>query len=171
LPQPAAQPTERSETARVVRDGDQFVSYSGSQTPPELRVVHLAEITRIKGGDERADYASQFDHWHQIDLDGDGQDERLVFFTIEGFGGGNNYARFLAVYRYIEPVWIVATVDGVGGRGSASVLGDTVRLTGSTLSVNARFYDDEDGMCCPTLDGQLEFRVLTGGRLEAVTPE
>ncbi|HYD86239.1 MAG TPA: hypothetical protein VEA80_02080 [Vitreimonas sp.] len=128
--------------------------------------MHFAEVARIRGNDQWADYPSQFDHWHQIDLDGDGQVERLVFFTIEGFGGGNSYSRFLIVYRYVEPVWFASDVVGVGGKGDYQVIGDEVRLSGRMLSVGAKFYDDEDGMCCPSIPADIQFTVGPGGRLE-----
>jgi hypothetical protein len=163
---PREEDRRRPDWPRVEQSDDGLVSHSGSQTPPDLLAVHLAEVGRIKGDDERADYPPAYDHWHEIDLDSDGRDERLVFFTVEGFGGGNNYSRYLIVYRYIEPVWFASDVIGVGGKWDYAVLGDVVRLSNQMLTVGAKFYDDQDGSCCPSIEADIAFRVLAGGRLE-----
>ncbi len=163
---PREEEPRRSDWPRVEQGEDGVASYSGSQTPPDLLAVHLAEVARIKGDDGWADYPPEYDHWHEIDLDGDGRVERLVFFTVESFGGGNNYRRYLIVYRYVEPVWFASDVIGVGGKWDYAVLGDVVRLSNQVLTVGAKFYDDQDGSCCPSIEADIQFRVLAGGRLE-----
>jgi hypothetical protein len=122
----------------------------------------------MKCGDEHASYYQEADEWHRIDLDGDGSEEQLVFLTLEGFGGGNNYSRYLIVYRYVEPVWFASTVLLVGGKGNANVGGHTLQLAGSDLSTSAMFYGPDDGMCCASVPGRIHFRVGIGGILEPV---
>lgn len=158
----------RSLEARVERTATGLVSHSGSRIPTEVRSAHLSQVQRMKCGDEQVDYPQQFDDWHRIDLDGDGVAEYLVFLTLEGFGGGNNYSRYLVIYRYVEPVWFASTVLLVGGKGNAEVSGSTLRLTGADLSTSARFYGPHDAMCCASVPGQLHFRVGIGGALEPI---
>lgn len=139
-----------------------------ARMPAAVRAAHLRQVERMKCGDEHASYYREADEWHRIDLDGDGSDEQLVFLTLEGFGGGNNYSRYLVVYRYVEPVWFASTVLLVGGKGNASVGGDRLRLVGSDLSTDAMFYGPNDGMCCASVPGRIHFRVGIGGMLEPV---
>lgn len=145
--------------------GAAALSHAGSQTPQEVRSAHLAQIERMKCRDERVDYPPQFDDWHRLDLDGDGAYEYLVFLTLEGFGGGNNYSRYLIVYRYIEPVWFASHASLVGGKGSLAVSGATIRLRDRVLSVAALFPDEDDPTCCPSMDGEIAFDVEVGGLL------
>ncbi|HRE45815.1 MAG TPA: hypothetical protein PKY87_17850 [Terricaulis sp.] len=160
----------RAEVGRVVHAGAGLISYSGSRTPPDILETHLAEVAKLGRDHERAIYASQFDHWHSLDLNGDGEDERLVFLTIEGIGASNNYSRFLIVYRYVAPTWFASDVLSVGGKGEYSLIGDEIHSQNSVLTADATFYGEGDGMCCPTQDGQIHFR-MAGGRLGIVTQE
>lgn len=155
----------RSAQSSVVRDGEAVVSTSGSATPDDVRSAHLTEVRRLECGDQYVDYPEQFDHWHTLDLDGDGADERLVFFTLEGFGGGNNYVRYLVVYRYVAPVWFPTYTALVGGKGSAGVTGATLRLEAGVLSTEAMLPDEDDGTCCPSLESELAFNVGVGATL------
>lgn len=176
---PAAPPEQRQEpyvrepeprprlTAEpwIERTAFATVSHAGSQTPAEVSVAHLAEVRRLTCGDQHVDYPPRFDDWHRLDLDGDGADEYLVFYTLEGFGGGNNYSRYLSVYRYVDPVWFASSSILVGGKGSLSVSGAAFRLNGGVLSVDALFPDDDDPMCCPSMDGEIAFDIGAGGAL------
>ncbi len=155
----------RAAQSSIVRDGEGVVSTSGSATPGGVRSAHLTEVRRLECRDQYVDYPEQFDHWHSIDLDGDGSDEHLVFFTLEGFGGGNNYVRYLAVYRYVAPVWFPSYTLLVGGKGSAGVTGATLRLEGGVLSTEAMLPDDDDATCCPSVESELAFDVGVGATL------
>lgn len=152
----------RAARSRIVTDGDAVVSTSGSATPDDVRPAHLTEVRRLECGDRHVDYPEQFDDWHTLDLDGDGADEHLVFFTLEGFGGGNNYLRYLAVYRYVAPVWFPSYTALVGGKGSALVSGGTVRLENGVLSTAAMLPDEDDATCCPSIESELAFDVGVG---------
>jgi hypothetical protein len=155
----------RAARSSVVTRGNVVVSTSGSATPDDVRSAHLTEVRRLECGDRHVDYPEQFDDWHTLDLDGDGADEHLVFFTLEGFGGGNNYLRYLAVYRYVAPVWFASYTALVGGKGSALVSGGTVRLENGVLSTAAMLPDEDDATCCPSVESELTFDVGVGATL------
>lgn len=159
---PPAVTNARSETPRIVRRDNEIISYSGSATPAELRSAHLAAVERAKRADRWAEYMPQFDHWHRLDLDADGEEEWIVFFTIEGYGGGNNFERYVEVYRYVRPVWIASNGDGISG----GAIGDVVRLSGADLWAKTKRYAGEDPRCCPSIDAEEHFRVTNGARLE-----
>lgn len=144
------------------------VSMGVHATPAVLRAAHLAQVERMKCGDAQASYYREADEWHHIDLDGDGSDEYVVFLTLEGFGGGNNYSRYLVVYRYVEPVWFASTVLLVGGKGDASVSGHVLRLSGADLSTDAMFYGPQDPTCCASVPGRVNFEIGVGGALEPI---
>ncbi|MBN8607446.1 MAG: hypothetical protein J0L81_11045 [Caulobacterales bacterium] len=145
-----------------------IVSTGLQATPADVRSAHLAQVHRMKCGDAQASYYREADEWHHIDLDGDGSDEYVVFLTLEGFGGGNNYSRYLVVYRYVDPVWFASTVLLVGGKGDASVGGHVLRLSGADLSTDAMFYGPQDPTCCASVPGRLRFEIGVGGALEPI---
>ena len=142
-----------------------FASIPVSQIPHPVRRAHLAQVRAMECGDAHVDYPTRFDEWHRIDLDQDGSPEYLVFITLEGFGGGNNYSRYLIDYRYVEPVWFAQSVLLVGGKGMASVGGERVRLSGNDLSTAAIFYGPDDAMCCASVHGRIHMYVGIGGTL------
>ena len=155
----------RAARSSVVTHGNVVVSTSGSATPDDVRPAHLSEVRRLECRDQYVDYPEQFDHWHMLDLDNDGADEHLVFFTLEGFGGGNNYLRYLAVYRYVSPVWFSSYTVLIGGKGSAGVSGATLRLEDGVLSTEALLPDEDDATCCPSIESELAFDVGVGATL------
>jgi hypothetical protein len=168
LPPQVDERVVRSGEPRIERTATGLVSRSGSRIPVEVRSAHLNQMQRMQCGDGQVDYPQQFDDWHRIDLDGDGAFEYLVFLTLEGFGGGNNYSRYLVVYRYVEPVWFASTVLLVGGKGNVEVSGSTLRLINADLSTRALFYAPHDAMCCASVPGELHFRVAIGSVLEPI---
>ncbi len=52
----------------------------------------------------------------QADLDGDGDKDAVVKYMLEGFGGGNNWAQMLAVFRNDKGVYKFVTEDSIGGK-------------------------------------------------------
>lgn len=161
------EPPARRRHPVVVTAESGIISQSGEETPVEVRRAHLAQVERMRCPNEPspASYPPQFDDWHRIDLDEDGQHEYVVFLTLEGFGGGNNYSRYLIVYRYVEPVWFASRVALVGGKGGLMVSGDTVRIADRVFSTDAMFPDDDDATCCPSVRGTIEYDIGIGGAL------
>jgi hypothetical protein len=111
-----------------------IASRAVANVPSPVRRAMTIEVARIIGADERASHYRRSDRWHRLDLDGDGQDEWMVVYAIEGFGGGNNYAQYLTTFRYVEPVWFAFETHGVGGKGSLAVDGDVMSyISGQSL--------------------------------------
>ncbi len=145
-----------------------LVSLGVRTIPAAVRSAHLTQVRRMKCGDAHASYYREADEWHHLDLDGDGTDEYQVFLTLEGFGGGNNYSRYLVVYRYVQPVWFASTVLLVGGKGNASVGGHVLRVRGADLSTQAMFYGPHDATCCASVPGRIHFEIGVGGALQPI---
>ena len=102
--------------------------------------------------------------YHTIDdLDGDGQDDFVLIFTLE-LKAGNYSAQYLAVFpsgKAWKPI-----VLKVGERGERYV--DQIDVEeGRTLVLSTEEYEDGDAMCCPSGDGELRYR-LEKGQLKLV---
>jgi hypothetical protein len=50
------------------------------------------------------------------DVDGDGDDDAVAQYTIEGMGGGNGFAQMLAIFTNQKGVYRFATEEVVGGK-------------------------------------------------------
>lgn len=50
------------------------------------------------------------------DLDGDGDKDAIVQFTLEGFGGGNNWTQSMAVFINKKSIYKFADEKTVGGK-------------------------------------------------------
>lgn len=155
-------PEVRATDFRVEQTAEGLVSYSGWRTPRAVQAAHAAQINGMVCGDAHASNPEELDDWHRLDLDGDGQDEYLAFVTLEGFGGGNNYSRYLIVYRYVRPVWFASQAALVGGKDSVQVIGDRLRLADGVLSMDARFRDET---CCEFREVEIRMDVGIGATL------
>lgn len=140
-----------------------------AQAPLELRAAHGRQIQSMRC-DTLVANPTQFDHWHRLDLDRDGQNEYLVFTTLEAFGGGNNYSRYLILYRYVNPVWFPALVAFVGGKGGAQVDSAIIWRDSDRLILRAHFPADGDGTCCPSIPGEIAYSISSAGELSPLPP-
>jgi hypothetical protein len=90
----------------------------------------------------------------------------IVLFNIEGFGGGNNYHQFLAVFSQgdregLNPNWpfhewqlkgfTEVGEDFVRCFSNIEVQGDNIMLTGVS-------WKKDDAHCCPSGDAKATFR-------------
>ncbi len=83
-----------------------------------------------------------------------------VFFALEGFGGGNNYAAYLALFTP-EPLrekGATATVRyrllgyaWVGGKLWRDVDFDRLTVDGQRITLQTKEYASDDGSCCPSI--------------------
>jgi hypothetical protein len=109
----------------------------------------------------------------EADVDGDGVDDLVVSYSIEGpcykekklrpGTCGNYHAEFLAVFlkkngKYFKP----ATIK-VGGRGERMLSDFTVQ--GKTIMLKTLEYH-QDPMCCPSKDGTATLKFKNGKLIE-----
>jgi hypothetical protein len=100
------------------------------------------------GGDEFKDNRQIF----LTDLNGDGTNDAVVLYTIEGQGGGNGYFQSLATFYASSGGWVHRAKVVVGqGVQSVEVIGpQTLRLTVLTVG-------PDDANCCPTVESIQKF--------------
>ena len=100
----------------------------------------------------------------------------LVFFTIEGFNGGNNYTFYLAVF---QPSWKLDPSKGeaqqrnaeniakyklvgyspIGGKGKRFVDFKQVAVEKGQITLQTKEYASTDPMCCPSKAGTAIYRI------------
>ncbi len=86
------------------------------------------------------------------------EDIRVVFFTLEGFGGGNNYTFYIAAFQLLA--WTgkpdryqLLGVDQIGGNGWRSIDADHPRISGECVTLATEDYVPGDPMSHPTVGG------------------
>jgi hypothetical protein len=94
------------------------------------------------------------------DVDGDGKDDFLALFTLEGPRGANDHVTFLAAFLSGAPGRPI--VVEAGRRGERDPVSIEARRGEITLDVLE--YLPGDPMCCPSGKGRRVYR-LSGGRL------
>ena len=121
----------------------------------------IASKARQIGGQEYC----QFRHYNTLDdVDGDGVDDFIVLFTVEGRGGGgNDHTSFMAVWLSGRPN--SPLVVETGGRGLRDPVAIEVR--DRKIRLETLEYLPKDPMCCPSGKGELPYEIK-GGKLEAV---
>jgi hypothetical protein len=102
----------------------------------------------------------QFRRYERLyDLDGDGADDLVVLFAVEGTGGGgNNVITFMAVFpsrMHWRPLVIKTGERGVR-------LPQDIRIEGKTILLDTLEYLEGDPMFCPTGKGELGYEVKEG---------
>jgi len=94
------------------------------------------------------------------DVDGDGKDDFLALFTLEGPRGGNDHVTFLAAFLSGAPGRPV--VVEAGRRGERDPVSIAARR--GEIALDVLEYRPRDPMCCPSGKGRRVYR-LSGGRL------
>lgn len=107
----------------------------------------------------------QYRRYAQADFDGDGKDDLVVTFNVEGAnGGGNNVESFLFVFLSSRTKPLEARA---GGRGDYFTNGITADSKAITLYTEV--WTKTDPLCCPTGRGKVRFAVdAKGGTLRRV---
>ena len=90
------------------------------------------------------------------DINGDGKEDIVVLYTIEGFGGGNNYHQYLAVFLANGATFRHAADSVVGGKLFRDV--DLTSVTGSTINLDTKGYRKNDPACCPSVASKTRYR-------------
>ena len=101
------------------------------------------------------------------DVDGDGKEDFIVIFTVEGPEGGNFHESYMYVFlsssKDQKPQ--VVKVGERGQRDPASVSAQQGKIVITTLE-----YLPKDPMCCPSGHGEVVFSLKGGKLIETKTP-
>ena len=119
-------------------------------------------IARVKGKDPHAIENTEARKVHVMDFDKDGTNDAVVFFTIEGAGGGNNYSIYMSALRGKGETFVEAGTLRIGAKGKRHVNSDTARFENGVIVVGTTEYAPDDPMCCPSKPGHAKFEVVKG---------
>ncbi len=113
----------------------------------------IAEVARKLKGQEYC----QFRRYQALfDVDGDGVDDFIVLFTVEGIGGaGNDHYDFMSVFLSGRK-WKPLTVK-TGERGERDPVSADVR--DHRIILETMVYLPSDAMCCPSGKGTLVYEI------------
>ena len=109
---------------------------------------HVAEEIRSGGGDEYRDGRSVV----EVDINGDGEQDALVLYSIEGQRGGNGSVQTLAIFLAQNGGYVFNASAVVNGNASAVKLLDHQTIGVSTLTLG-----EDDAMCCPSVESVQTF--------------
>lgn len=121
----------------------------------------IAAVARNLKGQEYCQYR----HYQTLDdVDGDGTDDFIVLFSVEGMQGGNDHYTFMSVFlsgRNWQPMTIKT-----GGRGERDPI--SVEVRDHKIILETLVYLPSDAMCCPSGKGTLVYEIK-GNKLHLVT--
>jgi hypothetical protein len=99
------------------------------------------------------------------DVNGDRKTDLVVLYTLEGFGGGNNYIQYLAIFLGKGNTFQYAANTAVGGKLRRDV--DLKSISGSTINLDIKEYKKNDAACCPSKNGKARY-VFAAGKLREI---
>jgi hypothetical protein len=128
-------------------------------------VTQSAELERLIAGKAWAlamAESCQFRRYDALDdVDGDGKDDFIALFTLEGPRGANDHVTFLAVFLSAFPNSPIVVEAGRRGERDPVAIG----ARRGEISLDTLDYLPRDPMCCPSGKGRLVYR-LSGGKLQ-----
>lgn len=107
----------------------------------------------------------------------------VVVFTLEGFGKGNNYFQYMAVFngsmeKSEDGPLDISLIDYmmVGGKGIRGIEFDQIKIKKMKneilITIPAMEYSTNDPMCCPSIKSVARFKLkvipLVGNRIEEI---
>jgi hypothetical protein len=165
-PQPPAQGTDDSEAASSVRaalapphgeaeaDGD-----AASPAGTALDAIIEQNLVRLNDGVDGR-FAAEIAEYG--DLDGDGRDDGLVFFTYESQRLGK--ARFVAAYLFDGDSYALAATKPLAGSDDGVQSAEIESIEDGVISLRLNVLEPGDAACCPSGLRRQEL-VLRGGQL------
>jgi hypothetical protein len=100
------------------------------------------------------------------DLNNDGRDDAVVFYTIEG-PGTNDYARYMAVFVGSDDTYAFADQKQVSGTSGRAIAFDSIH--DGTIELQTLEYAPSDGYWSKSHEGRTAFK-LVGKRLVEQKP-
>lgn len=166
--------SEKSSAGGVEATENKSVSIENKEEKTEQKPVALDKtdgqkvIERYIAGVAKVSDADEYKEARKImygDLDGDGDEDSAAQFTIEGMGGGNNYAFYLAVFRNENGKLKAVTDDAIGGKLNRDV--SFTKIENGKMLFDTKEYDSDDGACCPSIEGKTSY-ILENDKLKEV---
>jgi len=149
-----------------------FLAGRAEATSPSLQAVATVPqeaqtvVNRFIRSQQSRARGSEYKEGRKIvtgDLDGDGNPDVAVLYTLEGaHGGSNDYNQYLAVFLNVNGKYAYKGQRRVGGRFERNM--DLKSIEGGKILVDTMEYLPSDPSCCPSKKGSAQF-ALTGGRL------
>jgi hypothetical protein len=140
-----------------------FAAAAAAAGVPTCRTqsVELEKLIAGKASSLAMTEACQFRRYDALDdVDGDGKDDFLVLFTVEGPRGANDHVTFLAAFLSGKPGSPI--VVEAGRRGERDPVAIEARR--GEIRLGTLDYLPRDPMCCPSGKGRRVYR-LSGGAL------
>lgn len=162
---------EKSSAGGIEATENKSISAENKEEKTEQKAVALDKqegqkvIDRYLAGVAKVSDASEYKEARKIlygDLDGDGDEDAAAQFTIEGMGGGNNYAFYLAVFRNENGKLKGVTDDVIGGKLNRDVT--FIKIENGKMFFDTKGYAEDDGACCPSIEGKTSY-ILEGEKL------
>ena len=91
--------------------------------------------------------------YHSLDIDEDGDNDILVFFTLEGLGcGASDYSSYLLTALYDNDTFSYKSYYKIGGKGILTTDFNYLKYDSGKLLLKATEYADDgsDPLCCPS---------------------
>jgi hypothetical protein len=147
-------------TYRKVSSRVEFADSISSQTSAAEKAInaHIRKEAKSQG-------AAEYREARKVlfgDVDGDGDEDAVAQYTIEGMGGGNSFAQMLAIFTNQQGVYSFVTQEVVGGKFA-------YRTSKLTSVENGRIYlstescaEPPQGLCDNPKKGQAIFTFNKG---------
>ena len=119
---------------------------------------YIAGVAKVSDAEEYKEARTIIDG----DLDGDGDEDTAVQFTIEGMGGGNMFSFYLAVFRNENGKFTAVTDEVIGGKLNRSI--EFTKIENGIIYFDTKDYAADDGACCPSIEGKTSY-ILEGNKL------
>lgn len=110
--------------------------------------AHIQQATAGDGGAEHREARVV----RNLDLNGDGEQDALLLYSIEGQGGGNGSFQTLAVFHAQDGGYALQASTVVNGSAT-----DVKLLAAQTIGVSSLTLGPDDAMCCPTVESLQKF--------------
>ena len=96
------------------------------------------------------------------DVNRDKRTDLVVLYSLEGFGGGNNYTQYLAVFLGVGKTFRNAADEPVGGKWRRDV--ELESIAGMTINLETKEYRKNDAACCPSKSSKTRY-IFRNGKL------
>ena len=157
----------RWEKGRIVIIGEKGDMQKQRQTVGKAIEQQMnAVVEENKNGDRFAGEYRDARRYHFIDVDSDGMEDVVVFFTIEGFGGGNNYNFYMAIFKGTNKRYEYIDSKMAGAKLGAHLDFDYLKVQKNALIVKMMLHGPDDGACCPSITSYSRYGLRKGKIVE-----